>query len=318
MWIALVGVRAEGTMADHKEREEFREMELWEHLAELRTRIIRSLICISVGAVVVWVFRDWVWDFLWAPLGPVLKQHGDRILITNITEMFNLYLLISAIGGIIAAVPFITFEVWGFVAPGLTRSERKGFYFVGPLAVVCFLGGITTAYLTLPKAFIWFAQFLNPARGPQADFIPRAAEYIPFLTKLSLAFGLVFELPVVLMFMAWVGLVTSAALRSGWRYAIVGCAGVAAVATPSADAFTMMMMAAPLMVLYFLSISLVAMVERLRAKRDGETWEMQPQPATGRTLPDRNGAGTASPEPEATVSTTEAYDDEATEAGANH
>jgi sec-independent protein translocase protein TatC len=269
--------------------ENFKEMELWEHLAELRTRIVRSLLYIAVGAIVVWIFRDPVWAFLWAPLQPVLKRYGEgdgEILITMITEMFTVKMQIALIGGLIAAVPFITYELWGFIAPGLTRSERKGFYFVGPLSILFFLSGLTTAYLVLPAAFAWFAQFLVPAVGPKAKFIPVVTPYVLFLVKMCLAFGIVFELPVVLMFFAWIGLVTSKMLRSGWRHAIVACAGVAAIATPSNDAPTMLMMAVPLIVLYFLSIVLVKMVERIRGARASTHWLSSTDANPPNALPD--------------------------------
>jgi sec-independent protein translocase protein TatC len=269
--------------------ENFKEMELWEHLAELRTRIVRSLIYIVVGAIVVWIFRDRVWAFLWAPLQPVLKRYGEgngEILITMITEMFTVQMQIALIGGLIGAVPFITYELWGFIAPGLTRSERKGFYFVGPLAIFFFLCGLATAYLVLPAAFAWFAQFLIPTAGPKAKFIPVVTPYVLFLVKMCLAFGLVFELPVVLMFFAWIGLVNSKLLISGWRHAIVGCAAVAAVATPSNDAPTMLMMAVPLIVLYFFSIVLVKFVERVRGTRAASHWLANSDSGSSNVLPD--------------------------------
>src|SRR5687768_1009014 len=112
------------------EAEEFREMELWEHLSELRTRIIRSLIYIALGGVLVWIFYWPLWNFLWAPLAPILAREKTGVITTSVMEMFVLRLQICLIGGLIVAVPIITLEVWGFIAPGLTRSERKGLYFV--------------------------------------------------------------------------------------------------------------------------------------------------------------------------------------------
>jgi sec-independent protein translocase protein TatC len=247
----------------------FKEMELWEHLAELRTRLIRSLIYIGVGAIAIWVCYRPLWDFLWAPLRPILAAHGvfgDHIVWQNIWDPFIVRLQISLVGGLTLAVPCITYEIWGFIAPGLTRSERKGFYFVGPLAVFFFVSGLAVAYLVLPATFGYFAQFLG-----SDHLMPSPVPYVMFLVKMCLAFGLVFELPVVLMFFAWIGLVTSKMLRAGWRHAMVGCAALAAVATPSNDAATMLMMAVPLALLYFLSIGLVRIVERLRRSTHA-TW----------------------------------------------
>jgi sec-independent protein translocase protein TatC len=234
-------------------------------------------------------------------------------------EMFNLNIQIAIVGGLIASVPFIAYEAWGFIAPGLTRAERKGFYFVGPLAVLFFLSGVATAYLVLPAAFLWFAQFLTPQTGPHVVFIPKASEYILFLIKMCLAFGLVFELPVLLMFLAWVGIVSSQMLRKSWRYALVGCAGIAAVATPSADAFTMLVMAAPLMLLYLASIGLVRVVERVRSGHAHPHHEgsLAQEPMV-KSIPPQNGEF-APPEgpPEGAVSVEDARD-EATQASAGH
>lgn len=240
----------------------FKEMELWEHLAELRTRLVRSLVYMAVGAIAVWLCYDVLWDFLWAPLGPILAVHGifgDRLVWQNLWDPLIVRLQISLIGGLTVAVPAITYEIWRFVAPGLTRSERKGFYAIGPLAVLCFVGGLAVAYGVLPATLGYFASFLG-----DDGIMPGPVPYVMFLAKTSLAFGLVFELPVVLMFFAWIGLVNSKMLRAGWRHALVGCAALAAVVTPSNDAFSMLMMALPLALLYLLSISLVRIVERTR------------------------------------------------------
>jgi sec-independent protein translocase protein TatC len=121
---------------------------------------------------------------------------------------------------------------------------------------------VTCAYLILPSAFSWFAGFI----GEGAVLNQSPVKYITFVVKMLLAFGVVFQLPVVLMFLAWVGIVTSDMLKQNWRSAVVMTSIVAAVATPSNDAFTMVMMAIPLAILYFASIWLVKIVERMRAR----------------------------------------------------
>jgi sec-independent protein translocase protein TatC len=186
-----------------------------------------------------------------------------KFLWLSITEPFMVQMQISLVGGLILAIPFITMELWGFVAPGLTPEEKKGFHLVVPLSVMFFLLGLTCAYLILPSAFGWFASFIRPDAGLQQSPV----RYITFVVKMLLAFGLVFQLPVVLMFLAWVGIVTSDMLKKNWRAAIVATSVIGAVATPSNDAFTMLMMAIPLAILYFASIWLVALVERIRARR---------------------------------------------------
>jgi sec-independent protein translocase protein TatC len=240
-----------------------REMELWEHLSELRSRIIRSLIYITVGMLVCWLFYDELFTFLSAPLKAVPSLKDLKFLWLSITEPFMVQMQISLVGGLILAIPLITIELWGFVAPGLTAEEKKGFHLVVPLSVMFFLLGVTCAYLILPSAFGWFAGFISK----DAVLNQSPVKYITFVVKMLLAFGVVFQLPVVLMFLAWIGMVTSDMLKQNWRTAIVATSVVAAVATPSNDAFTMTMMAIPLAILYFASIWLVKIVERMRARR---------------------------------------------------
>jgi sec-independent protein translocase protein TatC len=246
-----------------------REMELWEHLAELRSRIVRVLLYLVLGAIVCWLLYDPLLAFIKRPLDPLVTKYHIGFWYRHITGPFILKLQVSIIGGLILALPLLTLELWGFVAPGLTPSERKGFYFVVPLSLFFFFLGVTTAYLVLPSAFAYFASFLysSSGKGVEIGLMQDPTLYWSFVMKMILAFGIVFQLPVVLMFLGWIGLITSSMLKKNWRHSIVLCSVVAAVATPSNDAPTMIMMAVPLMVLYVASIGLVAMVERFRAKK---------------------------------------------------
>src|SRR6266581_2215418 len=139
---------------------EDREMELWEHLSELRSRIFRALIYLVVGAIVCWFLYPTLSAFIQKPFWPLVQKYHVKLVFEHITGPFMLKLQISIIGGLILALPFLTLELWGFVAPGLTREERKGFYFVVPLSLFFFFLGITTAYFILPSAFGYFASFL--------------------------------------------------------------------------------------------------------------------------------------------------------------
>jgi sec-independent protein translocase protein TatC len=256
---------------------EDREMELWEHLSELRTRIMRSLIYLVIGTIICWWFYPILEEIVKRPLAPLEKKIHIEYVYIHITQPFMLKLQVSVIGGLILAVPFLTLELWGFVAPGLTREERRGFYFVIPLSVFFFFLGIVTAYMILPTTFAYFATFI-PERPPgagapgQSPMIGSGLMQNPlmlwtFVMKMILAFGVVFQMPVVLMGMAWAGIVTTRMLKKNWRVAIVLCSVVAAVATPSTDPASMIMMAAPLLVLYLTSIWLVGIVEKIRAKK---------------------------------------------------
>lgn len=234
-----------------------RRAELVEHLAELRSRLIRIIIYAVAGAILAWVFYDRLFDFIMAPLQVVLKERETKLLLTSIQEAFVIQMQVSIVAGIVVAAPFIVIELWGFVSPGLTAEEKRPLRWIAPLSVFLFACGASLCYLILPMGFKWFASYV-PA---SASLQPRIQESILFTLKMMLAFGIVFELPVFLMLLAKVGLVNSRMLRDNWRYAMVLVSIVAAVATPSNDALTMLMMAVPVAMLYFVSIALVRIIE---------------------------------------------------------
>ncbi|MBI2843096.1 MAG: twin-arginine translocase subunit TatC [Armatimonadetes bacterium] len=238
---------------------EDREAELSEHLQELRARLIRSILYVGVGAVAAWFLYRWIYGFLTAPVSHILETINTKFLLTHVAEGFMIRCQISLIAGLILAAPLITFEIWGFVAPALTKEEKRPIRWIAPLCIVLFAFGVGTAYFILPAAMEFF---LSPSFIPSgAEIRPSVATTIIFIAKMLLAFGIVFEMPIVLLFLGKLGIVNSKMLKSSWRYAVVAIAVVAAVATPSSDAFSMMAMAVPLIVLYAISILLVKLVE---------------------------------------------------------
>jgi len=194
----------------------------------------------------------------------VLEKIDSRFLLTTFPEAFVIRMEISIVAGLILALPLLTFEAWGFVSPGLTPDERKPIRWIAPLSAVLFMAGVTLCYYVLPVAFNWLASYVPE----DAELRPSVQGSILFTVKMLLAFGIVFELPVFLVLLAKVGIVDSKMLRDNWRYAVVLASIVAAVATPSNDAFTMLVMAVPVVCLYFFSIVLVAAVERTRPKSE--------------------------------------------------
>lgn len=242
--------------------ENFREMELWEHLAELRTRLIRAVAYLAVGLLIAWPLFPWIEAVVRAPMDPIMHAKGWKWIYKHITDGFMLRLQVSLVSGLIVAIPFVTLEVWGFVAPGLTRSERKACYVVFPASIFFFMGGVLCGYLLMSTTVGYFAQFISDDTTLLQDPIP----YLTFMVKMILAFGICFQLPLILMFLCWVGMITSRNLVSAWRYAIVGCFAVAAIATPGGDPMTMSIMAAPLAILYLASIFLCGLVEKVRRR----------------------------------------------------
>ena len=245
---------------DDTMRDEERKAELTEHLGELRSRLIRSSIYLIVGMIVMYVFSMPVYHVLAAPvLNAIKKIPGSGIRFNNITEPFFIKLQIATVGGLVIAAPLIVLELWGFIAPALTHKEKQAVYFVAPLSVLLFVLGVTCAYLVLPRAVAWFLSYLT--EFPQALLLQDPLQYVVLAIKMMLIFGLLFELPVVLMFLGKVGIINSALMIRYWRQIAVGLFTLAMVAAPSNDPGTMLALAIPLTLLFFASIGLVKLVE---------------------------------------------------------
>jgi len=253
-----------------EDREEFKEMELWEHLEELRTRLIRALCYVLLGLVVAWAVYPWLKDLFFAPFEAVAKDHKNfEIVYTTFGQGFTLQLQVALVAGLVLAIPLVTLEVWGFVAPGLTRTERKACYLIFPLSLFFFFFGVFCGYAVMEPSVRWFADYIPP----EVKLMQDPGKYILFMVKMVVAFGLCFQLPMILMFLAYVGMVSSKVLAQQWRLAVVGCAVVAAVATPGGDPFSMFLMGVPLAILYIASIFLCAFVERIRARQEKKLTE---------------------------------------------
>lgn len=241
--------------------------ELTEHLAELRTRIIRAAVYAVAGMVLIYIFEDPLFKLLAKPIIETLQNrhvptYGNGpggFVIRNFTDAFFIKLQISTVGGLIVAAPFIVMELWGFIAPALTTKEKRGIHLVAPMSVILFLAGVTCAYLIMPMAVRWFLSYLTDIPG--AVLMQNPLTYVVFMVKMLLAFGLVFQLPVILMFLGKVGIINSGLMIRYWRHIAVGLFSVAMVIAPSNDPGTMLALAVPLTLLFFGSIGLVRMVE---------------------------------------------------------
>ena len=222
------------------------------HLQELRKRLILSFIAIGIGFIICYAFADTLFDILAKPLMKILPAEGSLIF-TSVAEAFFTYMKIGFIAGIILASPFVLYQIWAFVAPGLYRHEKKyviPFVLGGSLFFA--LGVLFGYFVAIPVGF----RFLL---GYATDFIkpmPSMKEYLTFSIKFLLAFGLVFEFPVVLVLLARIGIVDSKMLAKQRRYAILLVFVLAAVVTPSPDLLTQVLTAIPLIGLYELSILL--------------------------------------------------------------
>ncbi len=233
------------------------QMELVEHLAELRARLFRAILYIAVGMVVTYNLFDELFTLLQFPLQPVLQQLPDKsgVVIRSIQQAFLLRLQVCFVSGIAAAFPFVILEMWGFVAPALTPQERRPVKYLAPFSVLLFLAGVGMGYVCLRPAYQWMASYISDVPG--MILLQDVNEYILLTVKILLAFGVAFELPIVLLFLARVGIINADMMTRYWRHAVVLISAAAAVLTPSNDPLTMMMMAIPMAGLYVLSIGLV-------------------------------------------------------------
>lgn len=249
-----------------KEKNEEKRMELTEHLGELRARIIRIFLWLVIGTIVSYIYFKPIYALLFRPMQVALRAHPDwKIIFTQFTQPFFVVLQISAIAGLIMVFPLITMELWGFVGPALTKEEKRPLRYIAPFSVCLFAAGVLLAYWVAQFAIGWFIGFVD--LFPNAVLYQDPKAYVIFMLKLMGAFGVTFQLPVVLMFFAWVGLLRSQTMKRSWRTAVVGIAILGLLVTPSNDVFTMLMMIVPVTILYLGSIFLVQIVERKRYER---------------------------------------------------
>jgi sec-independent protein translocase protein TatC len=224
-------------------------MSFLEHLEELRGRLIRSLLALVVGTLVCWGFRTEIFRFLTQPLREA--QPGIQFIAISPAEAFLLYMKMAFFVGIFVAMPYVLYQVWAFVSPGLYRHERRyvlPFIFFGSLFFIG--GGLFGHYLLFPMTFSFLATF----GGEEIKLMPRVAEYFSFYSWFLLGIGLVFQTPVVIFVLARIGLVTPGFLLRKFKYAVLIAFIVAAVITPTPDAVTQTALALPMLGLYLLGV----------------------------------------------------------------
>ncbi|OIV38398.1 twin arginine-targeting protein translocase TatC [Mangrovactinospora gilvigrisea] len=255
-------------------------MPLADHLRELRNRLIKSVIAVIITAVVGWVFSDWIIHQLADPLCDIHSVHGigassrsecgnGSLVMSGIMGGLAFKFKISLMVGVILACPVWSYQVWGFIAPGLYSKEKKyGLGFVAA-GVPLFLAGVGLAYWLLPKALHILLSFNSSYFSTQI----LAPDYLDFIIRLSLVFGIAFEIPVLLVLLNFIGILKGKRLLRWWRGAVVLIFVFAAVATPTGDPFTMTALAAPLCVLYF-AATFVALANDKRKERNNPDSEL--------------------------------------------
>ncbi len=253
------------------DRVELPGMSLLEHLEELRKRLIYSVVFIVIAFFVAYGFHERIAGFMIEPITHALAAHhmDTRLGYLNPIDPFNFYLKIALFGGIILASPFVLYQLWLFIAPGLYKRERR---YVVPFmfaTVGLFLSGAYFGYrFVFPGALEFLIGF-----GAQFKPLVTIEEYEGLFFTVILGLGLIFELPILVFFLALFGIVNSKFLLKNIRYAILIIFIIAAIITPTPDILTMCVFAAPMLVLYFISIGVAHMVHPERRKRKAQLEE---------------------------------------------
>ncbi len=250
---------------------------LIEHLAELRTRLIHSAIAFIIGMVICFAFWNPIFNFLTSPLCGAMEEYGHAecgLILIKLQEGFFVAISISLLGGLILSFPYISYQMWRFVAPGLYKTEQGAFLpFLLASPFMFFLGASFAFYVVTPLAFDFFLGFQQPGSvlGEGGDdsgiaaiaFQGSAQEYLRLTIKFIVAFGLCFQLPVLLTLMGKAGLVSADGLKTVRKYAVVGILVLAALVTPP-DVITQVILFIVVYGLYEISIQLVKRVEKQR------------------------------------------------------
>ena len=244
-------------------------MTLTEHLAELRTRIIRSMLAIVLGVIVLQVFYDPLLRFLRKPYTDLCERKPELGCVGSLQflsplEGFSTRLTITTYGGIILALPVLMWQLWRFIVPALHAKEKKyAIPFVLSSIALFALGGFV-AYWTLGPALDFLISWAG--EDVQANF--QVSKYISLVGLMVAAFGIAFEFPVLLVFLQLVGVLTPQTLLKQWRYAIVVIFVIAAVITPSGDPYSMMALAGPMTVFYLLSVVIGLVAQKRKLARE--------------------------------------------------
>jgi len=252
-----------------KDEDSMLAMPLVDHLEELRWRIFKCMIAIVVFSIVAFIFRDPIIHFLQEPLplqaNALADRTGNKLVVTGLMEGFTTYLMVSVVIGIVASLPVILYQLWAFVAPGLYAHEKRHaapFILIG---MVLFCAGVSLAYILIRFPVEWLVTFSS---GSFTEIVT-AGSYFQFVSFFMLMIGLVFELPLVLMFLALIGLITEETLKKKRSVIHVGMWFAATLLTPGADIWSPIFVGAIMSILYELSIVLIYLfITRKRAKEE--------------------------------------------------
>ena len=280
---------------------DMKEAPLLEHLVELRTRMLRCLIAVGVGFAASYSFAERLLDVLLRPLMEVMPA-GSKLIATSLPETFFTVMKLALVAGAFVASPYIFFQLWQFVAPGLYKEERKIIVPVAIASAVCFVGGALFGYfIVFPFGFKFFMDYASE----YITMMPTISAYFSLAVTLLFAFGLIFELPVFIFFLTSLGMVSTKALRKFRRWAILLSFVASALLTPTPDAVNQLLMAGPMVILYEIGIWVSWFVDKPRLaekaarKAEEEAAKNPPEPPKSPDTPGEPEAPDAQPTPRA-------------------
>jgi sec-independent protein translocase protein TatC len=238
----------------------YQNLSLLGHLDELRRRLIKAAIAVVIAMVISFVFADQIFQFLTAP------ARGYQLVYIDLTEMFGIYMSVCLAAGIFLAMPYLVYQLLMFVTPALSSSEKRYVYVVLPWVIFMFLAGAAFSYFVLlPPALKFLFSFGSNFAVPQI----RIGSYVTMVSRVILATGCIFELPVVSTFLARLGIITSSWLASKRKVAVIGAFVLGAIITPTFDPINQCLVAGPLIILYEISIWLARIVNIRRSRSSG-------------------------------------------------
>ena len=246
-------------------------MALADHFRELRARLLKVALVLILGIVVAWFFYEWLFDLLYSPYeraSEILAAEGvnSRGVIGGIGNPLLLRLKICALASVVVLSPFWLYQIWAFIVPGMHSNERRWTKLFAVVAGPLFLAGVATAYYVLPKGIEVLIGFTPGTLQSLVDF----GDYFRFLTRMMLVFGVAFEIPLFVVLLNLAGVLSGRSLGAHRPWIVLGTFVFAAVATPSTDPFSMIMLALPMTLLFLISEVVARTVDRRRAKQLAE------------------------------------------------
>ena len=272
--------------AEEEEEADDRPMGLMDHLSELRGRLVRCCLAVIVGFIACWAVVDPIFDALVDPLLKVLPE-GSHAIYTTLPEGFFTRMHISFVAGVFVSSPVIFYQIWSFIAPGLYEEEKRHILPVAFMSAFFFIsGGAFCYFVVFPQAFAFFVSYATDS----IVAMPKVSDYLSFVLKLILAFGLVFEMPLFAFFLSRMGIITAELMRRVRRYAILGIFIVAAILSPP-DVVSQLLMAAPMLVLYEISIYVAVAFGKKPPAKDDESEEKADDAASSDTADKKAAKG---------------------------